>query len=95
MSSLTSKNKKLNRFEFTMKNRKQKNRWTCKKNLTFKIPQKKSQNEDFVAMKKKTLKRLKQMSSNERRKLLEENGIINPTSVIPNSLVDTILFTLA
>ena len=92
--TLVKSKKNLNRFVFTMKDRKQKNRWTCKKNLTFKIPKKKTHNKDFEESKKKTFKKLKQMSSSERRKILEENGIINPSSLIPNNLVDTILYTL-
>tara|TARA_Y100000389_G_scaffold84558_1_gene81238 strand:- start:24285 stop:24503 length:219 start_codon:yes stop_codon:yes gene_type:complete len=71
-----------------MKNRKNRKRWTCKKSRTFNIPKPKGPDR-----KKETLKKLRRMSSQERRQILEEKGILSNVST-PDGLVDTILYTL-
>lgn len=83
----------MSRFEFTMKEKDSKKRWTCKKNITFKIPKKKNDRE-HIETKKKTLKKIKKMSSMEKKNLLINNRIISESSSLPNSLVETILYTL-
>lgn len=79
----------MGKYVFTMKNRKNKKRWTCKKTRTFKIPIIKKQTDK----KKESFKKLRKMSSSEKRQLLEEKGILQSKST-PDALVDTILLTM-
>lgn len=80
------------RFIFTMRNKRNKKKWTCNKTRTFKVPiSRKTSNSNVV--KHKTIRKLRNMSSNERRKILEDKGITQNKNT-PDNLIDTILFTL-
>lgn len=81
----------MTRYVFTMRNKRNKRKWTCKKTRTFKLPLGNNNNSNMT--KQKTIRKLKNMSSSDRRKILEDKGITQNKHT-PDNLIDAILFTL-
>ena len=83
-------------FKFTIKNKKRKQRrWACKKNVTLQIetPGRLTINKTkkrIRATKEKILK----MKPDEKKQILESQGLLKPNSSAPQDLINTMLTTL-
>ena len=82
-------------FRFTIKNRKNKRRWSCSKNITLRIE---TPGRLTINKTKKrsriTKERIRKMGPEEKRFMLESHGLLKPNSSAPQELINTMLTTL-
>ena len=82
-------------FRFTIKNRKTKRRWTCPKSITLSIEQ---PTLSIISKTKKKTRHLKEkirkMTPQEKKRILESRGIIKENSSAPQELINTMITTL-